>query len=354
MVCVVGVVFFAVSNLLRNSTQEYENNFTQEKPLKQLQNSDFKNEKLLNEQIFIEEKLEYLDKNISEILHLNKTEANATILDVNVSFKNNEHNLSDDNQSYQNIKQNTSKQDIIVIAPDKKQNNSIEQNNTNSKLHFKKSNKARLAIIIDDMASYTHVKMLKETNLKLTPSFFPPDKSHPLTPKFAKEFDFFMVHLPLAAIKYDKAELNTLNPKDSSKDILKRVEFIKEHFPNLKFINNHTGSLFTSDENAMQNLFKAFDENDLIFVDSRTIGSSKAKKLANFYRQPYIARDVFLDNEDNVEYIQNQIQKAIKEAKDKGFAIAIGHPKKNTFKALVLSKELLNSVELVYLSEVYE
>ncbi|HHW4153187.1 TPA: divergent polysaccharide deacetylase family protein, partial [Campylobacter coli] len=80
---------------------------------------------------------------------------------------------------------------------------------------------------------------------------------------------------------------------------------------------------------------------------------SKAPKVAKALGQIYIQRDVFLDNRDDVAYIKNQLIEAVRLAKQKGFAIAIGHPRKNTFKALEQSKDLLKSVELVYLSEIY-
>lgn len=287
------------------------------------------------------ENLEFLDKNISEILNLHNKNN-----DVNLSQ--NDQNLSYDlNTTQEDLNQTKIEQNITITPKEANQTQAI-------KITKKpKNTKPRLAIIIDDMASHTHVDMLRKTHLKLIPSFFPPDKRHPYTAEFAKDFEFFMVHLPLAAIKYDKAELNTLHPSDDAQKIQQRVEYIKEHFPNVKFINNHTGSLFTSDKKAMEKLFKAFGENEFVFVDSRTIGNSKAKILANKYNQPYIARDVFLDNEDNIAYIKNQLKQAVDEAVKKGFAIAIGHPREKTFQALVQSKELLDLVELVYLNEIY-
>lgn len=211
----------------------------------------------------------------------------------------------------------------------------------------------KLAIIIDDMANESHVKGLKALNLKLIPSFFPPDKTHENTAKLASNFDFYMVHLPLAAVDYKKAELDTLNPGDSEERISRKIEGIKKAFSNLKYINNHTGSLFTSDEKAMRKLYKAMKENDLVFVDSRTAENSKVKKVAREFGEPYIQRDVFLDNQDNVLSIKRQIQEAVNLARKKGFAIAIGHPRKNTFRALEESKTLLKNVKLVHLSEVY-
>nr|WP_261529687.1 divergent polysaccharide deacetylase family protein [Campylobacter lari] len=283
------------------------------------------------------EKLEFLDKNISEILNLNP---------ANIEL----NQTKEDNQTLilEVIEKNASKE-----LKNKEQNITDKNEDNKTQILVQKNTKPRLAIIIDDMASHTHVDMLKKTNLKLIPSFFPPDKHHPYTAEFAKDFDFFMVHLPLAAIKYDKAELNTLHPSDDMEKISKRVAFVKEQFPKVKFINNHTGSLFTANMQAMDKLFNAFKQNDFIFVDSRTIGNSKAKNLVSRFEQPYIARDVFLDNEDNIAYIKNQLRQAVEEAKKKGFAIAIGHPREKTFKALVQSKDLLNSVELVYLNEIY-
>ena len=94
--------------------------------------------------------------------------------------------------------------------------------------------------------------------------------------------------------------------------------------------------------------------NNLIFVDSVTIGSSKGALVSKEFGQIPIKRDIFLDNKDDIASIKAQIKKAVKLAHKKGFAIAIAHPRKNTFKALEQSKDLLQSVELVYLSEVYE
>ncbi|HEC2681902.1 TPA: divergent polysaccharide deacetylase family protein, partial [Campylobacter coli] len=207
------------------------------------------------------------------------------------------------------------------------QNLSKEENLTKD-MNLSKTKQARLAIIIDDMANISQVRALQALKLKLIPSFFPPDKNHIDTPKLALKFDFYMVHLPLAAMNYTKPELDTLNPSDSEKRIFKKIQQVKKDFKDLKFINNHTGSLFTSDEKAMKKLYKAFEKEELIFVDSKTIASSKAPKVAKALGQIYIQRDVFLDNRDDVAYIKNQLIEAVRLAKQKGFAIAIGHPRK--------------------------
>lgn len=214
--------------------------------------------------------------------------------------------------------------------------------------------KPKLCIIIDDMATREQVKALKATGLKLTPSFFPPDSTHPKTPILAREFEFFMVHLPLSAQHYASEELQTLYISDTYEYILAEIARIKRSFSGLKFINNHTGSLFTSDTQAMRRLFRALQKHELVFVDSVTTSATKGAFVAKEFNQKPIKRDIFLDNDDKTPAIKDKIKEAVQIAHKNGFAIAIAHPKKNTFKALTQSKDLLQSVELVYLDELYE
>ena len=214
--------------------------------------------------------------------------------------------------------------------------------------------KPKLCIIIDDMATREQVKALKATGLKLTPSFFPQDSTHPKTPILAREFEFFMVHLPLSAQHYANEELQTLYTSDTYEYILAEIARIKRSFSGLKFINNHTGSLFTSDTQAMRRLFRALQKHELVFVDSVTTSATKGAFVAKEFNQKPIKRDIFLDNDNKTPAIKDKIKEAVQIAHKNGFAIAIAHPKKNTFKALTQSKDLLQSVELVYLDELYE
>ncbi|EAH5483830.1 divergent polysaccharide deacetylase family protein [Campylobacter coli] len=312
-----------------NSTQNSSKNTTLEP--KQEITSNENHSDIFKEIPYKDEKSEFkhLQENNLSILE-------QTIKDLNLSTS---------------VEENLSKMDenLSLVA---EQNLSKEENLIKD-TNLSKIKQARLAIIIDDMANISQVKALQALNLKVNPSFFPSDKNHIDTPKLALKFDFYMVHLPLAAINYAKPELDTLNPNDTQERIFKKIKQIKKDFKDLKFINNHTGSLFTSNEEAMKKLYKAFEKEGLIFVDSKTIASSKAPKVAKALGQIYIQRDVFLDNQDDVAYIKKQLMDAVKLAKKKGFAIAIGHPRKNTFKALEQSKDLLESVELIYLSEIY-
>jgi len=59
------------------------------------------------------------------------------------------------------------------------------------------SYKPKLVIIIDDVSFRSHVRAIKSLPFKITPSFFPPNKMHPNTPIYAREFKDYMVHVPI-------------------------------------------------------------------------------------------------------------------------------------------------------------
>jgi len=214
-------------------------------------------------------------------------------------------------------------------------------------------NRPRLAIIIDDVGTSSQVRAIKSLKLPLTMAFLPPSKARPNTPRLAAHESIYMVHLPMEAQNWSAEEPATLRINDSQTIISNRVKIIKKLFPKVKYINNHTGSKFTSNEVAMNRLIFALNTNYIKFVDSRTTAQTKAPKVLKNFGLPYIARDVFLDHHMDKPYVLSQIKKAIEVAKHHGTAIAIGHPHKNTLQALYESKKLFKDVELVYINRLY-
>lgn len=213
------------------------------------------------------------------------------------------------------------------------------------------TNKPKLAIIIDDVTTQYQMNQINKIGYKVTPSFMPPTPRHPNSAKINKGLEFFMIHFPLQASTFNAEEKDTLHINDSYERIEKRVAQVRKWYPNAKYTNNHTGSKFTSNKEAMDKLFRALVKYDFIFMDSRTTAKSVGKEMAKKYNMPYIVRNVFLDNEQDFDYIQNQLKKAIKIAKKNGQAIAICHPHSITMKVLRESKHLLKDLELVYLNQ---
>lgn len=218
---------------------------------------------------------------------------------------------------------------------------------------IKEGQKPMLAIIIDDVSVRSHVNAIKSLNLPITMSFLPPSKYRPNSHNLASKESFYMVHLPMEAQNFTKEEPFTLKVGDSQELITQRISEIKKLFPKVRHINNHTGSKFTSNEDAVNRLVYVLDKENIEFIDSRTIGSTKVPAVMKHYKKKYVSRDIFLDHEFDKNYVKGQIKKAVEFAKEHGSAIAIGHPHSNTILAINESKKLFDEVELVLVDRLY-
>ena len=213
--------------------------------------------------------------------------------------------------------------------------------------------RAKLVLIIDDVATFEHASMVKSIGLKITPSIFPATKTHPDTPNIARTFEFYMIHLPMQAKHFDSPEIGTLTVNESFESMLEKIKKIRRDFPRAKYTNNHTGSRFTSDYDAMDKAYRALIEQGFIFVDSKTIAQTAVARAAKKYNQPYISRDIFLDDDPSAGAVRRELIAAVNLAKKRGYAIAIGHPKKNTIAVIKASKNnILKDVEVVYLKDI--
>ncbi|RAZ23692.1 divergent polysaccharide deacetylase family protein [Campylobacter hyointestinalis] len=320
----------------------------------------------------IEEYLDTQKKNISKNsskdistahvlsdLNLSKTHKSEQNISTNNTFINlkKDENVSQKETGI-NLKQDANISDTqkdANINLKKDENLSQKETKTPEVLQKHQANtRAKLAIIIDDVAYRAQADKIKSLGLKITPSIFPPTKAHPNTVAISKDFEFYMIHLPLEAMFFSKAEPNTLKVGDSKSKIEDRISTIKNQFGNVKYINNHTGSKFTSNYKSMQILLSSLDKMGILFVDSLTSNASKAGYVSKELGLKYVKRDVFLDNDQDVSKILKQLSLAIKQAKKRGYAIAIGHPHDLTFKALKIAKQtILKDVDVVYLKEIY-
>ena len=216
-----------------------------------------------------------------------------------------------------------------------------------------KPHKPYLVIIMDDIRSVEEGEMIRQLPFPVTPSIFPVTSDHPDTQEIARMFHTFMIHMPMEAYHFSSPEENTLFTGDSLRTIKQRIADIKADFPRLTAINNHTGSKFTSDLEAMDKLFCALGEFGIPFVDSRTSAATKAREMAKLFHRKVLERNVFLDNEDSIPSVLNQLKEAVAYAKAHKQAIAICHPKPTTFEALKQAKPLLKGVEVVTIDKLY-
>jgi polysaccharide deacetylase 2 family uncharacterized protein YibQ len=126
--------------------------------------------------------------------------------------------------------------------------------------------------------------------------------------------------------------LATTQPKE---EVLRRLTWDLDRFDGYVGINNHMGSRFTGDAQAMGWVMDELKNRGLMFLDSRTIATSIGAKAAAAEGVPFAERDIFLDDEQNATAVDQQLKEVEALAKKKGTAIAIGHPHDVTITALI-------------------
>lgn len=218
------------------------------------------------------------------------------------------------------------------------------------------ASKPKVLLIMDDLSKLSQIKALESLPLNITPSIFPKTRHNAITPSLAERVinngKSFMIHLPLEAQNFIQKELEPLKVGIDKQSLKEQILQIKRDFPQLVYLNNHTGSKFTQSKIDMKNLLEVLDELDLKFIDSVTIPNPASEILAKEQKRLIMQRDIFLDNQTNVAYTKKQLYSLIQKAKKKGYAIAICHPHPSTFKALAqMQKELNANLELVSPSE---
>lgn len=240
----------------------------------------------------------------------------------------------------------------IITDKDTQNIESAEEINKQININFNKTIKPKLAIIIDDIANEKQINEILKIDLKLTPSIFPISNKNKDMIAAINKLDFFMIHLPLEAKQY-KDGLDTIKIKDSKERIEKKIKDIKEILPNVKYINNHTGSKFTENKNSMETLLQILDNHNINFIDSRTTPNSVINKIAKENNKVFLYRDIFVDNVLLESSLNTQLKNGVAIAKKKGYAILIAHPHKETLKAIKLAKDnILKSVDIVYVNEI--
>ncbi len=195
----------------------------------------------------------------------------------------------------------------------------------------------RIAIIIDDMGYHQQIgRRLIALDLDLTFSFLPKAPYTKTQEELAWEKGRdVMLHLPMQARDpavnpgpgalyrhYSRQRIQALIAED-----LKSV-------PHAIGSNNHMGSRFTEDRAAMHEVLAVLRKKGLFFVDSYTTAASTGLDEARRMGVPTARRHVFLDNVLDEKKICRQLDRLVDRAREKGWAIGIGHPHRATLNAL--------------------
>ncbi len=226
----------------------------------------------------------------------------------------------------------------------------------------------KIAIVIDDFGSYDQsgVETLSKCTEKLTCAVLPNvDNSKANAKQFKGLGHEIILHMPMDA--YVPLPADWYGPvyiknTDSPETATKKLETCLKEFEGVKGFNIHIGSGVSRNQTLMTAIYNFAKEHNLYFLDSRTIETKATENACKNTGSVYLGRDVFLEADKNRTYsgVCNRLLETANLAKEKGYAIAIGHVGaeggENTAKAIIdtLPKIKEMGIQIVPLHEIYE
>jgi len=216
---------------------------------------------------------------------------------------------------------------------------------------------ARLAILLDDLGSDRNAAdAIFALQLPITLSVLPfHAHSQEIAQEARKHGCEVMLHLPMQSVANETPEQQELLPGLKREEVEDIVTKMLQSVPEADGVNNHQGSQATSNGALMDELMPVLRDAGVFYVDSRTTTETVAYDTAKRDGVKTAFRNVpFLDDVQNKTAVKRQLQIAIRGAKEKGEAIAIGHPHAVTLEALreVLPEAKKQGVRLVLVSDV--
>ncbi len=220
----------------------------------------------------------------------------------------------------------------ITVDPD----HGIVQGLNKTPEYIEPKGTGQVVIIIDDMGISLRSKQVEVMPSPLTLSYLPYAKNlDERTKRASANGHEIMLHMPMEAMNSSlDGGPKVLKKSQSNDEFISILEWGLSSFDGFVGFNNHMGSSLTKNRDAMQRMMNHIKGRDLFFIDSKTIGSSVAASVARENGIAYAERDVFIDHEISKDFIRKSLVKLESVAKRQGYAIAIGHPHKETIAVL--------------------
>ncbi|MCJ7814243.1 MAG: divergent polysaccharide deacetylase family protein [Candidatus Atribacteria bacterium] len=214
----------------------------------------------------------------------------------------------------------------------------------------------KVVFIIDDLGYETEVaKKMMELEFPITLSILPfLQYSEFIAEEGRKNNQEIILHLPMEPSNSStNPGPGAIKSSMSEEEIRQSVRNSIVNFPYIIGVNNHMGSKITENRKIMEIVLEEIKGYNLFFIDSMTSKNSIAYEVAQEMGIKTAVRSVFLDNENDMEYIKKQMLEIQETALREGEAIAIGHSRINTFYVLKrMIPELIKAgIEIVPVSK---
>ena len=162
---------------------------------------------------------------------------------------------------------------------------------------------------------------------------------HTASKKFAEKAISYgkevIIHMPMESENYSPGEDEYKLLTSMTSELLEnKLIQAFESLPEAIGMNNHQGSKATSDSKTMTVLATVLKDRGKYFIDSRTSSLTIGEKTMTSFGVPTARRNIFLDNNNDLDKIEEQINKLANSAKKNGVAVGLGHARKNTLSVL--------------------
>ena len=194
----------------------------------------------------------------------------------------------------------------------------------------------RIAIVLDDWGfNRSHCKYLSDFDAPVAAAVLPNlQYSSDVIACARSGGQEAMLHLPLEPhINRDVYPRGyILTTWMSQKEVSKLLKHILDEYPGIVGVNNHMGSKATEDKALMTTVLTELKRRGLFFVDSMTSGQTVGPQVAREVGIPFAKRAVFLDNRNERGAIEKSFAEGARLARERGFALIIGHDRELTLK----------------------
>lgn len=178
--------------------------------------------------------------------------------------------------------------------------------------------------------------------------------SKEIAQNIAKRKKEMLLHLPMEPKGYPAVNpgQDALMLNMDRETIQKMVREDIKKLPGIKGVNHHMGSLFSEDYIKMKYVLDEIKKHDLYYIDSRTTNLTVAYKVAKALGIPAAEKSLFLDNDLSEKILSYQMERLLGIARNRGEAIGIGHPHRETLDILKrYTEQLMKDFEVVPVSE---
>lgn len=195
---------------------------------------------------------------------------------------------------------------------------------------------ARIALLIDDLGrSVGEVSTLQQLGIPISYAVLPFEARTAEVVEALHDYGAeILCHLPMGARNGANPGPGALSREMAEDELVSGTREALDRIPGAVGVNNHMGSDLSADSAAMRAVLEVVADRGLFYVDSRTSADSVGYRLAIEVGIPAAERQVFLDSVHETETVREQFRRLLEVSRERGVAIAIGHPSEVTLGVL--------------------